>query len=103
MTDEEIAALRKQARDDRKLLQRAADALAHIDRTAGLNDEDADVLAALRIRLEGKERASLEDLMSVTGDISGKRDLGDVLSGPPEPSATDWPTIEDKKKDWPGL
>ena len=103
MTDEDVAALRKQARADRKLLQRAADALAQIDRATGLNDEDADVLAALRIRLEGKERASLEDLMSVTGDISGKRDLGSVLEQGPEPAKSDWPVVEEKKKDWPGL
>jgi hypothetical protein len=103
MSDEEIAALRKQRSEDRKLLQRAADALAQIDRSDGLNDENADVLAALRIRLEGKERASLEDLMSVTGDISGKKDLKDILSTPQESSTAEWPVVEEKKKDWPGL
>jgi hypothetical protein len=100
MTDE-LERLRRQARDDRKLIQKAAQALAEIDRNQGLSDEHADVLAALRIRVEGKERAKLEDLMSAAGDIAGKRDLGDVLAEGGE-SGRDWPEIEEKKKDWPG-
>jgi hypothetical protein len=79
MGKDELDVLRRQARDDRKLLRRAERALAEIDRGPGLSDEHADVLAALRIRLEGRERASLEDLMS------------------------DWPVIEEKPRDWPGL
>src|SRR5688572_20423124 len=103
MSDEELAALRKQERDDKKLIRRAADALAQIDRGAGLDDEHADVLAALRIRLEGKPRASLEDLMSTVGDISGKKDLGSVLEGGGGSKKTEWPVVEEKKRDWPGL
>ncbi|MDQ3953949.1 MAG: hypothetical protein M3285_00160 [Actinomycetota bacterium] len=102
MTDEELKRLRAQERKDRKLIDRAARVLAEIDRSTGLSDEHADVLAALRIRVEGKERASLEDLIASTGEISGKRDLGEVLSSPGG-SESDWPTVEDKKKDWPGL
>lgn len=97
----EIDRLRAQARDDRKLLQAAVDALAEIDREQGLSDRHADVLAALRIRLEGKRRASLEELLTATGDISGKRDLGDVLDG--QETGSEWPVVEDTKKDWPGL
>jgi hypothetical protein len=98
---DELERLRKQAREDRKLIRRAADTLAEIDRGPGLADHHADVLAALRIRLEGRERASLEDLLNAAGDLgAGKRkDLGDVLSTPEESS--DWPTVEDKKRDWP--
>ena len=99
MSDEELIQLRQQARDDRKLMQRAAEALAEIDRAQGLSDPHADVLTALRIRVEGKERASLEDLLTTTHDIGGKRDLGDVLGG--DDSKSDWPTIEEKKRDWP--
>lgn len=101
MGDDELGRLRDQARADRKLLQRAAETLAEIDRGQGLSDAQADVLTALRIRLEGKERASLEDLLTTTTDIGGKRDLGEVLDGPGE-SKSEWPTIEEKKKEWPG-
>jgi hypothetical protein len=98
---EEISRLRARVREDRKLLRRAADALAEIHRAEGLSDEHADVLASLRIRLEGKTRASLEDLLTATGDISGRRDLGDVLgdTGP----RSEWPSVEEKKREWPGL
>ena len=60
-------------RDDLDLLRKAERALAEIDRTSGLDDRHADVLAALRIRIEGGPRASLEDLMAAAGDIEGKR------------------------------
>ncbi len=103
MSEGELEALRRAAREDRKLIRRAERALAEIDRGPGLSDEHADVLAALRIRLEGKKRASLEDLMQATGDLSGKRDLGDVLKKEDESSSNDWPVIEEKRRDWPGL
>lgn len=103
MSEDELQALRKQEREDKKLIRRAADALAQIDRGAAFDDEHADVLAALRIRLEGKPRASLEDLMSVTGDMTGKKDLGSVLEGADEPAKTEWPVVEEKKRDWPSL
>ncbi len=94
--------LRAQSRDDRNLLKRAANALAEIDREQGLSDRHADVLAAVRIRLEGKRRASLEELLTATGDISGKKDLGEVL-GRDQDRASEWPAVQEKKKDWPGL
>ncbi|HWC14304.1 MAG TPA: hypothetical protein VG929_06895 [Actinomycetota bacterium] len=100
---DEVERLRPAAKEDRKLLQKAADALAEIDRGPGLMDHHAEVLAALRIRLEGKERAKLEDLLSAAGDIGGKKDLGDVLAGADEPAQTEWPDVEEKKRDWPGL
>lgn len=104
MADDELEKLKTQAKEDRKLLQKAEQALAEIDRGAGLNDAQADVLAAIRIRLTGKERGKLEDLLTAAGDLGGgKKDLGDVLSGPDEGSSADWPEIEDKKRDWPGL
>ena len=101
MTEDEIARLRSSAREDRKLIARAADALAQIDRAEGLSDEHADVLASLRIRLEGRARASLDDLLTVAGDIGGKKDLGDVLTG--DEKKSDWPSVEERKKEWPGL
>lgn len=101
MGTDEVTGLRKQISDDRKLIQRAERVLAEIDRSEGLSDEHADVLAALRLRLEGKPRASLEELLDAAGDISGKRDLKDVLTEP-EKKSSDWPEIQEKKRDWPG-
>lgn len=98
--------LREQIRKDRKLIERAAQALAEIDRSTGLSDEHADVLAALRIRIEGKERASLDDLLGAAGDVgAGRKDLGDLISptdeqGTPSP---EWPDPPPRKRDWPGL
>lgn len=102
MTDDEIKRLRDQARSDRKLIQLAEQALAEIDRGPGLSNDQADVLAALRIRLEGKPRKSLDDLLTAAGEISGKKkDLEDLVSGGEEESTGDWPAIEEKKRDWP--
>ena len=103
MTEDELEKLRAQAKEDRKLLQKAEQVLAEIDRGPGLTNEQADVLAALRIRLTGKERGKLEDLLSAAGDIGSKKELGDVLSGADKPATTDWPEVEEKKRDWPGL
>ena len=103
MSDDELERLKKQARDDRKLIQRAERALAEIDRGSGLTGEQADVLAALRIRIEGKERAKLEDLIATAGEISTKKDLGAALAGADQPATTEWPEVEEKKRDWPGL
>lgn len=58
---------------DLELLKKAEAALAEIDRTAGLIDRHADVLATLRIRIEGGPRKSLEELIDAAGDIQGKR------------------------------
>ena len=102
MTEEELDKLRSQAKEDRKLLQKAEQALGEIDRGPGLTNEQADVLAAIRIRLTGKERGKLEDFLSAAGDLGTKGDLGEVLSGDEE-SSTEWPVIEEKKRDWPGL
>ncbi len=102
MTGDDAEALRAQIRKDRELIERAAVVLGEIDRADGLSGPQADVLAALRIRLEGKARGSLEDLISAAGEISHKKDLGDVLAGG-EPKNTDWPEIEEKKRDWPTL
>lgn len=103
MTEEEVARLEEQEKADRKLIEKAAQVLGEIDRASGLRDDQADVLAALRIRVEGKERGSLEDLLSAAGDIGGKGELGDVLAGADEPKDVEWPEVEEKKRDWPEL
>lgn len=103
--EQEMKRLRQQEREDRKLIQKAADALAEIDRRedGGLIDRHADVLAALRIRLEGKKRASLDELIGVAGDLGPKKDLADVLGEGEKKETADWPEIEEKKRDWPTL
>ena len=98
MDEDEVRRQREQARSDRKLFERAAQVLAEIDRSQGLSDEHADVLAALRIRVEGRRRASLDELLSAAGDISGRKDLGAVAE---KPGGSEWPAIEEKKRDWP--
>lgn len=104
MSDDELKRLKAQAKEDRKLIRQAEQTLAEIDRGPGLIDEHATVLAALRIRLEGKERRSLDDLLSAAGDIGGKKNkLDEVLDAPDEAAKSDWPVIEEKKRDWPGL
>jgi hypothetical protein len=100
--EEQLEKARRQTAEDRKLIQKAERALSEIDRTSGLSDDHADVLAALRIRLEGKPRKSLEDLMTAAGDISGKRDLGEVLGGAEESGTKEWPEVKEEKRDWPG-
>jgi hypothetical protein len=100
---EELERLRSQAASDRKLIRRAEQALAEIDRGPGLSNEQADVLAALRIRLEGKPRKSLDDLLTAAGDISGKnKNLEDLVSEGGDDPRKEWPVIEEKKRDWPG-
>jgi hypothetical protein len=111
VTEDEISKLKQQLKEarsqtasDRKLIQQAADVLGEIDRGPGLADIHADVLASLRIRLEGKPRASLDDLLSAAGEIKGAKgkDLGDILAGP-EKKTTGWPEVKEEKKDWPKL
>ncbi len=58
---------------DLDLIRKAEAVLSEIDRTNGLIDEHADVLAALRIRIEGGPRKSLEELIDATGEIRGRR------------------------------
>jgi predicted nucleic acid-binding Zn-ribbon protein len=69
-----LTAVAEKKKDDADLalLRKAESVLAEIDRTSGLIDRHADVLAALRIRIEGGPRKSLEELMEVAGDIKGK-------------------------------
>jgi len=103
MGDDELQRLRRRVREDLKLIKRAEQALAEIDRGPGLSDETADVLAALRIRIEGKERATLDDLLTAAGDLGGGRDIGSVLNQGEKKRSADWPEIEEERRDWPGL
>lgn len=89
--------------DDEDLIRRAEQALAEIDRTSGLADEHADVLAALRIRIHGGPRRSLDEVLKAAGEMKGKRSLEDLPEpGGPKGSLDDLFGAPEKKKEWPG-
>lgn len=70
--------------EDLDLLKVAERTLSEIDRTAGLIDRHADVLAALRIRIEGGPRKSLKELMEAAGRFKGQ-DLTEKLAQDEDP------------------
>ena len=91
--------------EDEELLARAEQALTEIKVSRGLTDQQASVLAALRIRLKGSAGKSLEEMLEAAGDdlqpdrleqelakVEGenKTTLDDLLSKPkPKP---EWPS-----------
>jgi hypothetical protein len=97
--------VRRRVRQDERLLRRAEKALTEIKVGAGLSDEHASVLAALRIRLKGDPGKSLDDLLTAAGDLeSGSRldsllqekerskgSLDDLLAEKPKPKPN-WPS-----------
>lgn len=87
--------------DDELLLRRAEQVLSELNRTAGLIDEHAEVLAALRIRIYGSRKKTLEDVLRAAGDIRGKRSLEDLEAPPPAGSLEDAFKLPDKKLEWP--
>lgn len=88
--------------DDEDLLRGAEAVLAELDRTQGLSDEHADVLAALRIRLHGTPRESLEELLKAAGTLKGKRSLEDSAPTEAKGSFEDVLRRPPKKPGWPG-
>jgi len=60
---------------DRELLTRAELALTQLNNRHGLEPDQSATLTAIRLRLEGKTRASLDDLLVAGKDLGGK-DLG---------------------------
>ncbi len=64
---------------DRKLLERAELALIQLHTQYGLTPQQSSTLTAIRLRLEGKERASLEDLLAAGKDLGGKDPLTDAM------------------------
>jgi hypothetical protein len=61
---------------DRKLLRRAELALTQLHTQYGLSTQQSSTLAAIRLRLEGKVRASLEDLLDAGKDLGGRDQSG---------------------------
>lgn len=87
--------------DDEQLLRRAEETLSEIDRTAGLSDEHAAFLAALRIRLFGAPKKTLDDVFKAAGDLRGKRSLEDLEPPPAPGSLEDALKQPEQRKDWP--
>jgi hypothetical protein len=67
---------------DRQLLARAELALTQLNTRYGLEPDQAATLTAIRLRLEGKSRASLDDLLAAGKDLGGKDPLAEALNRP---------------------
>jgi hypothetical protein len=66
---------------DRELLVRAELALSQLNNAHGLDPDQSATLTAIRLRLEGRRRASLDDLLSAGRDLRGRERLDDALAG----------------------
>jgi hypothetical protein len=89
--------------DDEKLLRLAEQALTEIKVARGLSDEQASVLAALRIRLKGEAGKSLEEMLAAAGDLRPGRGLEDLMTEEkPKGSLDDLLAERPKKPEWPG-
>jgi hypothetical protein len=91
---------------DEELLARAEQALTEIKVSKGLSDQQASVLAALRIRLKGSAGKSLEEMLAAAADDEPASDrLGEAIAkaeGERKSSLDDLLSQEPKKKpDWP--
>ena len=66
---------------DRELLTRAELALTQLNNRHGLEADQSATLTAIRLRLEGKSRASLDDLLDAGKDLGGKDPLAEAMTG----------------------
>jgi hypothetical protein len=84
---------------DRELLVRAELALTQLNNRHGLEPAQSATLTAIRLRLEGVERATLEDLLKAGRDVGGKDPLDDALRERPRggPGFDDLVADVDKK------
>jgi hypothetical protein len=64
---------------DRELLRRAELALTQLNNRHGLEPDQSATLTAIRLRLEGKSRASLDDLLDAGKDLGGKDPLAEAM------------------------
>jgi hypothetical protein len=65
---------------DRELLRRAELALTQLNNRHGLEPDQSATLTAIRLRLEGKSRASLDDLLDAGKDLGGKDPLDEAMN-----------------------
>jgi hypothetical protein len=87
--------------DDEALLRSAERALTEIKVARGLSNEQASVLAALRLRLKGDPGTSLDDMLAAAGDLGEGKTFDDLMGADPEPSparSLDDVLTEGKKK-----
>jgi len=68
---------------DHELLVRAELALTQLNNRHGLSTDQSATLTAIRLRLEGKQRASLDDLLTAGRDLGGPDALGEALGRKP--------------------
>lgn len=86
---------------DEDLLRKAEQVLGELDRTSGLIEEHAEVLAALRIRIHGAPRKTLDEVLKAAGNIKGRRALEDLEAPKVAGSLEDAFKIPEKKVEWP--
>jgi hypothetical protein len=83
---------------DRELLARAELALTQLNNRHGLDPDQSATLTAIRLRLEGKSRASLDDLLVAGKDLGGKDPLTEAITRPKQaPSFDDLVAGAEKK------
>jgi hypothetical protein len=90
--------------EDEELLARAEQALTEIKVSHGLSNEQASVLAALRIRLKGSADKSLEEMLEAAGDDLQPDRLGEALEkaeGEPKTTLDDLLSKPKPKPEWP--
>jgi hypothetical protein len=90
--------------EDEELLARAEQALTEIKVSRGLSDQQASVLAALRIRLKGSADKSLEEMLEAAGDDLQPDRLGEALEkaeGEPKTTLDDLLSKPKPKPEWP--
>jgi hypothetical protein len=90
--------------DDEELLARAEQALTEIKVNHGLSNEQASVLAALRIRLKGSADKSLEEMLEAAGDDLQPDRLGEALEkaeGEQKTTLDDLLSKPEPKPEWP--
>jgi len=76
MTEERQAGERQ---EDSALLRRAELALTQLNNQYGLSPDQGATLTAIRLRLEGRERASLDDLLDAGKDLADSDPLREAL------------------------
>jgi acyl dehydratase len=90
--------------EDEELLARAEEALTEIKVRQGLTDQQASVLAALRIRLKGSAGKSLEEMLEAAGDDPQPDRLDQELAkteGEPKTTLDDLLSKPKPKPEWP--
>ena len=90
--------------EDEELLARAEEALTEIKVRQGLTDQQASVLAALRIRLKGSAGKSLEEMLEAAEDQPTSDRLADEIAkaeGKTKKSLDDLLSNQPKKPEWP--